>query len=354
MSIDHENENHESENHENENNANNSANNNSNSENHVHLTDMSLNTVIEASTYFDASNVLHIPTIVTFTLNETIDTSGTRVVNQQGESADGIDITHTTFETTDTTLDVNISQNLVQVEEIYENTDNTSVLNEIKLYASKIQCDDFHGKGTIDDYTGLFEAAARIANETKQMQLDVDIEGFSEFANAADDLSALFTSFIVKLQNVNIINDLAFLTLISIALKKIYNLSEVFGRFKETILATSTIQVPKSIHDTSVILSGVMDEVNCAMNYISYFVNPDPADVPHDASLDQRERDVIDGAIRTIDNWNLLCEHGVTIAMANDDDIKNITTLNNSMKTKTALLQNATNSLRNKLLRFNV
>jgi hypothetical protein len=131
-------------------------------------------------------------------------------------------------------------------------------------------------------------------------------------------------------------------------------LSEVFGRFKETILATSTIKVPKSIHDTSVILSGVMDEVNCAMNYISYFVNPDPDNVPHDAALDQRERDIIDSAINTIDHWNLLCEHGVTIAMANDDDIKNITTINNAMKTKTTLLQNATNSLRNKLLRFNV
>ncbi len=52
---------------------------------------------------------------------------------------------------------------------------------------------------------------SNIATETKQMQLDIDVDGFNEFANTADDLSNLFNSFIIKLQNVNIINDIIFL-----------------------------------------------------------------------------------------------------------------------------------------------
>ena len=74
------------------------------------------------------------------------------------------------------------------------------------MYAEKIKCTDFQGKGTINDYANLFEAASKIANETKQIQLDVDIEGFNEFASAADDLSALFAEMTIKLQNVNKIN----------------------------------------------------------------------------------------------------------------------------------------------------
>ena len=81
--------------------------------------------------------------------------------------------------------------------------------------------------------------------------------------------------YIAKLENINIINDLSFLTAVADSLKKIVNLSNVFAKFKETIIATSTIKIPKSAHDTKVILENVMDEVSCAMNYINHFVNPE-------------------------------------------------------------------------------
>ena len=48
----------------------------------------------------------------------------------------------------------------------------------------------------------LFEAASKIANDTKQMQLDVN-----DFGNATDELSKLFMNFTKRLQNINIIND---------------------------------------------------------------------------------------------------------------------------------------------------
>ena len=185
------------------------------------------------------------------------------------------------------------------------------------------------------------------------MQLDVELDGFNQFAQAADDLSSLFTSFIVKLQNVSIINDTAFLTAIVNALAKIVNLSNVFGKFKETILATSTVEIPKSAHDTKVILQGVMDEINCAMQYITYFVAP-TGTVPVDGELSATDKNIISSAVNTIDTWNTLCEQGVTIALTNSPDVQYINQANNELKTKTATLNNLTSALRTKFAFYNI
>ena len=75
-----------------------------------------------------------------------------------------------------------------------QNNETKLVLEQIKLYAGKIQCDVFHGKGSIDDYSELFRAASKIANDSKQIKLDVDVDGFNEFADAADELANLFNS----------------------------------------------------------------------------------------------------------------------------------------------------------------
>ena len=232
-------------------------------------------------------------------------------------------------------------------------TENRLIVNEIKMYAEKIKCEDFHGKGTIDDYTQLFIAASKIANESKQMELDVDIDGFNEFAQAADEMSELFSSFIIKLQNVNIINDLTFLRAILSALEKIYNLSEVFGKFKQTILATSTIQIPKSAHDTSVILHGVMDEISCAMNYINHFVNPSTEVLPL-AELSVIEKNIINKAVDTIDHWNVICDTGISIALSNNEDITFINQASNTLKTTTQNLKSNTQLLKNKLALYNI
>jgi len=298
--------------------------------------------------------------IVNYTLNQIDKETGYTVVNQQGTDPSGSEITFTSFTTTDPSSNVQITENLKGVVEKYyddeQDGETAIILQDIRKYAAQIQCSDFHGKGTISDYTELFNAASRIANETKQMQLDVDLEGFNEFGQAADDLSALFSSFIVKLKNVSIIEDVTFLTSVSIALQKICNLSNIFGKFKETILATSTLQVPKSVHDTTIVIRGVMDEVNCAIKYINHFVDPslDVSGTPYDADLSTEEHNIISKAVSTIDNWNVLCEQGVSVAMANDPDMKYVTYANNQLKTKTNVLQHATNTLRSKLATFNL
>lgn len=257
--------------------------------------------------------------------------------------------THTTFETIDRNNEVVIDEDLKQViSTYYEDNENDSIINEIKQYAQDIQCSDFHGKGSIDDYSQLFIAASKIANDTKQMTLDIDVEGFNEFANAAEELSNLFNSFIVKLQNISIINDTTFLLSIKNALKKIVHLSNTFGRFKETILATSTIHMPKSTYDAKIFLEQVNCELNCAMNYINYFVDSN-APKPANSELSLDDKNIINKAVNTIDNWNILCDQGIAIALNNNAEINSIKSINNDLLTRTSKLKQATSVLKNKL-----
>ena len=287
--------------------------------------------------------------------DQTVTEPGLVIRNQDGLDASGGYVAYTTFDTTNPELyDPQISEKLLENVGVYDidpTSENARLVLDIKDYASKIQCSDFHGKGTIDDYTALFTAASRIANETKSITLDIDVAGFDEFSQAADDLSALFTSFIVKLQNVNIINDIDFLRSISVAMRKIWHLSEVFGKFKQTILSTTTIQFPKSAHETKIVLEGVMDEINCAMRYIGHFVAP-TSEVPVDADLSAAEKNIISEAVATIDNWNVICEHGISIAMENNSDVIYITQASNELKQTTNALRSATTTLRNKLAAF--
>ena len=300
------------------------------------------------------------PPVVNYTLNETIDVSGAIVHNVIGTAADGTEVIQTTFNTTDVSgATVTINENLVGL--VYDDVDIVTnsnsptnvALNQIREYASKIQCEDFHGKGTVADYTELFKAASKIANDAKQMQLDVDIDGFNDFANAADNLSALFTSFTVKLQSVSIIDDLAFLQAIAAALAKIWNLSEVFGKFKQAILVTSAVHLPKSTHDATSTIQNVMSEVNCAMNYINHFVNPS-AQAPAGAALSASDRNIINQAVIAVDNWSTLCDMGVTIAMQNDPDVIYISSASSQLKTKTQQLNTNTAILQSTLAGFNI
>lgn len=281
--------------------------------------------------------------------------TGYKITNEQTIDTSGNDSWNTTFISTNPELyDPDITENLTQSVEIYNdeldpNSQNSILINQIKSYASQITCSDFHGKGTIDDYAGIFEAACNIASTTTQMSLDIDIDGFNEFSQAADDLSNLFQSFTLKLKNVNIINDTDFLTAIMNALEKIVNLSNVFGKFKETILMTTTIELPKSIQDTRIVIEGVMGELDCAMQYITNFVNPTDDNLI-DAKLSEIEKTIISKAVTTIESWSSICEQGVTIAMSDNLDIKYIKTANTKLKTTTNVLKTTTQNLK---IKFN-
>ena len=297
---------------------------------------------------------LNVPNIINFAVDQTLNEPGLQIVNQQGTTIDNNYVINTRFNTTDPSLcDIDIRVDLLEVTQKYDdeldpNSQTSILFQKIKTYAGEIKCEKFHGKGTIDDYTELFKAASKIANESKQIQLDIDVEGFTEFGNAADELSNLFTSFIFKLQNVNIINDIVFLTAISNALEKIVNLSKIFGHFKETIISTTTIQIPKSTHDTAVLLNDVIDEINCAIQYINYYVDSS-LQAPPDAMLTQTEQNIISKAVTTIDNWNTICDEGVTIAMSNNPDVQYIKKASGILIQSTSTLKNATSKLKTKL-----
>jgi hypothetical protein len=314
--------------------------------------------------YFDSSdndpscnplNMITKTAIINDLSSVVISGDGYKITTNTGIDASGSKVTNIIFDSSS----INIHEDLNETISMYNDETDPSgqsvlLLNEITSYAQQIKCSDFHGKGSIDDYTLLFQAAANIANESKHMDLNIDIEGFNEFSQAADDLSSLFNGFILKLQNVNIINDTAFLKAIASALKKIVNLSNVFGKFKEIVLATSTIQIPKSSHDTAVIIDNVMDEINCAMKYIGYFVSPDSNPTLIDAELSAKEQNIIQKSVDTINSWNVLCEQGVSIAMANDIDIQHIQSASTELKTTTRNLKNITANLKSKLSSFNI
>lgn len=312
-----------------------------------HYTDVSGNTI--PPSYVDVSgNVTIVNQIIT-------DPSGNFVVtNQQSLNAQGDVSTTSTFTTTNPTIDIQVTENLEQNVVVFNDETDSSTLalvNTIRDYAAQIKCDDFHGKGTIDDYKTLFQAASNIANESTQMTLNVDVEGFTEFGQAADQLAALFSSFITKLNNVNIINDSSFLQTVATALQKIVNLSKVFGKFKDTIVATSTIRLPQSVVDTQSVLQNVMGEVNCAMNYMTYFVNPVDTSLTA-AVLSDGDKSVVNNAVQTINNWNTLCQQGVSLTMANDVNIQSIAQSNANLKAKSNVLQSIASTLQAKLASY--
>ena len=230
--------------------------------------------------------------------------------------------------------------------------DNESILSQIRVCASQIKCENFHGKGSIEDYNELFTAASQIANDTKNIELDINIDGFNEFASAADELSALFDGFTKKLQSVSIIDDKLFLNSILVALQKIVNLSNTFGEFKKTILATNTIEIPKSIATTSSIISQVSDEVDCAMKYINNFVSPDLNLI--DAALSDSDKLIITKATSTIESWNSIVQNGVSVTMYNNTNVQYITQQNSNYSSKATILKATTLSLRNKLNFYNI
>ena len=318
-----------------------------------------VDTLCDVSTS-DISNALINP-IVDVSYVSVVDGSGYTIVTESGNTNDGSFAINTTFHTTDPSFNNQITENLTEVFKTYndeQQSETNALLSQIQTYASQINCSQFHGKGTIDDYTELFIAASNIANETKQMELDIDVDGFTEFANAADDLSNLFNGFIVKLQNINIISDVTFLRTIVDALAKIVNLANVFGKFKEVVVATTTVQIPKSTHDTAIILNGVMNEINCAISHINYFVSPTDASLNdtqlRKSQLCDDEKAMISKSVNTINSWNQLCENGISISMTNDPDIQYIKQASNILKQNTNSLTNATSKLRSKLALYNI
>ena len=270
---------------------------------------------------------------------------GLEIITKTGKKADGTEVVQILAFTTDPSSDIQIVEKLNTTIQIYDDEidpEINGIIQEISQSASKINCIDFQGKGSIDDYSELFKVASNLAQEAKQTSLEIDIAGFNEFGNAADELSKLFQQYIVKIENLNVINDKDFLKAISVSLKKIWNLSETFGKFKETILGTSVIKVPKSLKDTRAVIEDVMGDIDCAMKYVHHFISPESdgdANLCGYAELSDAEKLMIEESIDTIQHWDKLYNKGMQIAISENADVKFIEEANK-------IIQNTTNSIK--------
>ncbi len=282
----------------------------------------------------------HSPTVPSL-LNSTLVEPGITIV----QDSDSILLT------THAPANPDITEDLSQVVTIVpDSIEDQSILAQIKSCAVEIKCSDFHGKGSVEDYTALFDAASKIVSDVKQVQLDIDIQGFNDFGNAADELSLLFEGFTKKIQSVNIIDDTAFLQAILSALQKIVHLSNTFGKFKKSIVATHTIQLSDSVGQTKKALEEVGQEIQCAMQYIKHFVSPSGS-LP-DAELNEIDRNVIRRATTTIEAWSQIYEKGVSVAMNQHEDIQFIQQSNEIFRSQSVVLKTTTRELRNKYLQY--
>jgi len=125
-----------------------------------HIQDISTNNVFSA--VCDDDTVIPIPIPIVLDLSSSVlHGPGYDITNQTGKSADGAVIIREIFtsSTDPSNNDVNINENLTEIVVTYTDASNNNqadvLLNQIKLYASEINCSDFHGKGTIDDYAGM-------------------------------------------------------------------------------------------------------------------------------------------------------------------------------------------------------
>jgi hypothetical protein len=89
------------------------------------------------------------------------------------------------------------------------------------------------------------------------------------------------------------------------------------------------------------------------MKYIEHFVSPTDLSLSA-AALSPEEKNIIAKSVETIDNWNTLCQYGVSIAMSNDVDIISIHNASEELKQSSVTLRSASSRLRSKLAAFNI
>jgi len=254
---------------------------------------------------------------------------------------------------TDFSGQIQITEDLDAIIQTYNDETDPSlntILQEIIYYAGQINCSNFQGKGSINDYAELFTIASNLANEAKQTTLMIDISRFHEFGKAADELSNVFQHYILKLKNINVVNDIEFLKSIKESLYKISNLANVFGKFKETILATSIVEIPKSLEDTKLIIDGVMTEVNCAMKYINHFICPEnDISMCASSSLSKEEQKLIASAIDTIKNWDNKYNKNLQVILSENADVQFIEAANKIIANTAKDMKNATSIFKGKI-----
>ena len=87
---------------------------------------------------------------------------------------------------------------------------------------------------------------------------------------------------------------------------------------------------------------------------MNYFVSPEDNPSLTNAELSPEEKNIIAKSVQTIDNWNNLCEYGVSVAMSNNTDIQFIHTSSENLKQTSISLRGVSSKLKTKLATFNI
>jgi hypothetical protein len=221
----------------------------------------------------------------------------------------------------------------------YEDAETCAILNQINNYASKIDITDFQNKGRIEDYLSLIQNAQNIVNQNKTHNLNVDLTQYNSLGSVADELSELFNQLTINVQQQATIVDKDFLNGLLSTMQKLYNLSNVFGKFKQVMTTEVVLNVPKSLTNVEKTLQKVSTTLASASNYITYFADSSSVTDQNIISNSQLAPDDLNNIQESInilstsqENMNNLIEKQVSNITSNINSLSsNITSLSNSL-----------------------
>lgn len=281
---------------------------------------------------------------------QVIDESGKVINTTQIVTTNGI-VSTTTYCGTDGSTTINITDTKLTSENIklseiekaivnqYDDNETSAILNQINDYASKIEISDFQNKGRIEDYLSLIQNAQNIVNQNKTHNINVDLTQYNNLGSVADELSELFNQLTVNVQQEATIVDKDFLNGLLSTMQKLYNLSNMFGKFKQVMSTELVVNVPKSLSSVENTLQKVSATLASASSYITYFADSSSVTdenvisnsqlAPCDLNNIQQSIDILSTSQTNINN--LIDERVSTITSNINLLSSNITSLSNSL-----------------------
>jgi len=221
----------------------------------------------------------------------------------------------------------------------YEDSETLNILNQINDYASKIEILDFKNKGRIEDYLSLIQNAQNMVDQNKTHNVNTDLTQYNNLGVVADELSELFNQLTINIQQKTTIISKDFLNGLLSTMEKLYNLSNVFGKFKKVMTTELVVNVPKSLVNVENTLKKVSDTLTSASNYITYFAdssNVTDKDTICNSQLSTNDFNNIQQSINILstsqNNMNILIDKQLSTITTNINSLtNNISTLSNSL-----------------------
>lgn len=300
------------------------------------ITTISQYSVVNGQIVDELGNVIN--TTLTVEINEDVSTT----IYRGNDDNTTINITNTEL----VSENIKISETEKTIINQYDDVETVSILNQINDYASKIDITDFQNKGRIEDYLSLIQNAQNIVNQNKTHNINIDLTEYNNLGSVADELSELFNQLTVNVRRDTTIVDKDFLNGLLITMQKLYNLSNVFGKFKEVMSTEVVINVPKSLISVENTLKKVSTTLASASSYITYFADSSSVtdqDIISNSQLTSPDLNNIQQSI------NILSTSQININNLIDNQVSNINSNINSLSSNITNLSNSLTKLKLKI-----